>query len=63
MPREREAYRDNLERILASFPGRETLTVQEVARYLRKDPRTVKRIFPFKPGLGISVATMARYMS
>lgn len=63
MPREKEAYRDNLERILAAYPGREVLTLQEVSRYLKKDPRSVKRIFPFKPGLGISVATMARYMS
>ena len=61
--REKEGYRDNLERVLAAFPGREVLRPAEVARWLHMDPRTVKKAFPFKPGIGISVATLARCLS
>lgn len=63
MPREKEAYYENLERITNAFPEKELLTVAEVSRFLRKDPRTIKRILPFKKGLGISVATLARCLS
>ncbi len=63
MPREKEAYRDNLERIIEAFPGKEILSVTEVSRWMKKDPRTVKRVFPFKDGLGISIATLARCLS
>lgn len=63
MPREKEAYRDNLERILDAFPGREVITITELARWLHLDPRTVKRKFPIKEGLGISVASLARFLS
>lgn len=63
MARERESYRDNLERIIERFPGKEVLSVSEVSKYLKKDPRTVKRILPFKKGLGISIVTLARCLS
>lgn len=63
MPREKEAYRDNLERIIEAFPGKEVLLVSEVARWLGKDPRTVKKLFPFKDGFGITIATLARCLS
>ena len=63
MPREKEAYRDNLERIIQAFPGQEVLTVHQVSKYLRRDPRTLKKVLPFKDGLGISIATLARILS
>lgn len=63
MPREKEAYRDNLSRILEAFPGREIITITELARWLHLDPRTVKRKFPIKEELGISVASLARFLS
>jgi hypothetical protein len=63
MPREKDSYRDNLERLLAAYPGKEVLTVAEVARYLKRDPRTVQKVLPFKPHIGISIATLARYLS
>ena len=63
MAREKDTYRDNLERLMAAFPGKECLTPAEVSRFLRRDPRTVKKVFPFKDHLGITIATLARYLS
>lgn len=63
MPREKEAYRDNLERVISAFPGREIITLTDLSKWLKMDPRTVKRKFPLKPGIGISVATLARFLS
>lgn len=63
MPREKEAYRDNLARIIEAFPGKEVLTVADLSRWMKKDPRTIKRLFPMKKGLGISIATLARMLS
>lgn len=62
MPMEREAYRDNLERIKDCFPTKELLNVSEVARFLGVDRGTVTRRFSFKTGY-ISVATLARELS
>lgn len=62
MSREKESYKDNLERIKQAFPDREVLTIAEVARWMKRDPRTVKRELPFT-ALGISVATLARQLS
>ncbi len=42
MPREKETYRDNLESLRASFPGKEQISVPEAARYLGV---TKERIF------------------
>lgn len=65
MPLEKPSYRDNLERVLEAFPSPhgEMLTVQEVARFLGKDPRTIKRIFPNIKPFGISKASLARFMA
>ena len=66
MAREKEAYRDNLERILEAFPGREILYQKEIAQWLHMDSRTVKANFPMKGGgargasCWISVASLAR---
>ena len=61
--REKEAFRDNLERIIEAFPGQEFIRTKQLARWLHMDPRTVEKRFPVKPGLGISIATLARWMS
>lgn len=63
MPREKPAYRDNLERIIERFPGKEVLTIKEVSEFTGKNPRTVSKYFPIKKGLGISIATLARELS
>ena len=59
---EHPAYRDNLEQILEFNGGRQMLTVSEVGRSTGlKDPRTIRRHFPFVKNL-ISAATLARCM-
>lgn len=63
MPREKEAYRDNLERIIEAFPGQEVIKTAQLAKWLKMDIRTVNKNFPIKKGIGISVATLARFLS
>lgn len=68
MAKEKEAYRDNLERLDAAFPDAEVLSMHQVCKYLRIDARTAAiSSIPFKT-LGsrksiISKATLARYLS
>ena len=63
MPREKEAYRDNLERIKNMYPDKELLRVSEVMRFLgMKNYNSVLKRFPFKDNY-ISVATLARELS
>ncbi len=64
MPREKEAYLDNLAAIREAYPERNNLTAKEVSRYLHKTPNTVRRQIPgFKIGVGYSVYTFARDLS
>lgn len=63
MPREKESYRDNLERIKEKYPHKEMLTTQEVANFMGLDRRTVKKMFSFNPFNYIAVAVLAREMS
>lgn len=59
MSREKAAYRQNLEDILAFTGGRRMLSMQDVRQYTGfKDNRSVKRRFPFVNGY-ISAATLA----
>lgn len=44
MPREKADYRANIENIRDMFPGVGALTVDEVAKWLSVDKRTVKSI-------------------
>lgn len=63
MPRERPAYRDNLQDILEFFGGKRVLSIQDVRQYTGMvDLRTIKRHFPVRDGI-ISAATLARYLS
>lgn len=61
MPKEDEAYRDNYEALLKYSEGKMLLTATEVARYLGKDPRTVKKMYNI-PKPGITIPTLARRM-
>lgn len=63
MPREKESYRDNLERIIEVFPGKEILSVAEVVTFTGLNRGTVKKMFPFNEHNYISVATLASCMS
>ena len=69
MPREKESYRDNLERLMDRFPGKEILSLTEVSQYtgmgyrqlMSSDiplKRTSKRGNYF-----ISAASLARWLS
>lgn len=63
MPKESLAYRDNLEDLLDFFHGRRMLTLQDVCKYLQKDPRWVKTRFGLDAKMGISVPTLARRLA
>lgn len=41
MAREKEAYRDVLERIISAFPGRDVLTMKELESYLHSNRSTI----------------------
>ena len=62
VPREKSAYRDNLERITKRFPGKEMLTVKDVSVFCGLNVRTAKKLFEFNNNY-ISVAKLAREMS
>ena len=56
-----------LDELKAAFNGRPLITVQEAARYLHKDPRTLKadRTFPYRKRGGrymVSLVALARWM-
>lgn len=48
MPREKEGYRDNLERLNEFFPQTELLSIQDLIKFTGRDRSTVKKYFPFK---------------
>jgi len=63
MPRECEAYRDNLDRLEKRFPCKELLTIHDVLGFTGiKNFYTVKKLFPFQSNY-ISKATLARCLS
>lgn len=63
IPKEKEAYRDNLERIIARYPNREILTYKQTADYLGVCERTVKKYFKDKKFGGIPIVLLARMLS
>ena len=65
MPREKEAFRDNLERIDAMFPGKELLTRADVVRGFGLTRKAVERMLAGKmfDGQYISKAALARLIS
>lgn len=62
MAREKEAYRDNLERINEAYPDRELLSVTDVSKFVGRCRDWCKRNYPFKSNF-ISKATLARELS
>lgn len=65
MPREREAYRDNLKIISEKYPDKTMLRPMEVVNVTGMCLNTVKKHFDFKSGVKgyISIADLARQMS
>ena len=62
MPREKECYRLNLERLDEIFPGREILKLCEVADFLGVDKRTAKAKYGISSE-GISKVKLANILS
>lgn len=63
MPREKEAYRDNLERICEKFPHKEVLNIKEVVEFTGMSRDFVRKAYPFSKDRVISKATLARALS
>ncbi len=64
MAREKECYRDMIERLDKRFPDREFLSVPEVATFVGKSNRTIERHYgkyKVKP-FGISKVQLARLL-
>lgn len=47
MPREKPAYRDQLESIITAYPGKECLKVRDVAHFTGFTEKTAAKKFPF----------------
>mgnify|MGYP004582237571 CR=1 FL=1 len=62
MPREKAAYRDNLELLLEYFGEKRMYRPFEVAQYLGVNVRTVKKRFEFEKGY-ITIVNLARALS
>jgi len=60
MSREKEGFRDNLERLDAFFPGKEMLTVKDVARFEGCCRQTASRRYRYNAHKLISKADYAR---
>lgn len=59
MPREHEAYRDNLEALREYFLPKRLVNISDVARYLGCDRQTVTKRFNIGKN-GVTLETLAR---
>ena len=48
MPREKESYRDNLERLMDRFPGKEILSLTEVSQYTGMGYASFEESYPYR---------------
>jgi len=62
MPREKELYRDYIERLDEKFPNKEILTQKDCVEFLGIDKKTVKKHYDIGRG-GISKLKLARLLS
>lgn len=62
MAREKECFRDYLERLDEKFPDKEIIDQKECAEFLGLNPRTVKKRYGITY-LGISKIKLARLLS
>lgn len=64
MAREKDGYRDNLERLNERFPDRELLTIADVMDFCGISRNTARKWFKFNPTTKrISKADLARAVS
>lgn len=62
MPREKECFRDYLERLDEKFPDKEVLTQKDCAEFLGKNKKTIKARYGIG-ACGISKVKLARLLS
>ena len=62
MSREKEGFRDNLERLDQKFPNTELLNIGDLVSFTGRDRRVVKEIFNFNKNY-ISKVEVARQLS
>ena len=62
MPREKELYREYVERLDEKFPDKEILTQHDCSNFLGKDKRTIKNRYGIGKD-GISKLKLARLLS
>ena len=60
MPREKSGYRQNLEFLNERFPNKDALTITEVAMFLGRTTRTVRKYISFNRMGLITKADLAR---
>lgn len=63
MPREREGYRENMERLDAAFPGRELIKKVELAGWLGVSTRQLARMLELPPGQLVTKVCIARELA
>ena len=63
MAREKELFRDNLERLDMAFPGKEVLSKKEAAGYLGIQVETFNKYFYREGDYGISKVRLASLLS
>ena len=62
MAREKELFRDNIERLDEAFPSQELLKIVDVCKFCKMRPDTAKKVFSFK-GHYISKTKLASELS
>ena len=65
MAREKELFREQLQRLDEKYPNKEMLSQKEAAEFLGCDPKTIRNRYSdlYTPGLGISKLKVARLIS
>ena len=63
MSREKEGFRDNLERIDAAFPDKELLTATDIARFEKASRASVMKRYKFNAARRMTKADWARQVS
>lgn len=62
MPKDREGFKDNMERLNEVFPTHDLLSIKDVTQFTGRSRDVVKRLFTFKSGY-ISKVELARALS
>nr|DAH29617.1 MAG TPA: excisionase [Caudoviricetes sp.] len=63
MPREKEGFRDNLERLDKAFPGKELLNQKDVVVYTGLSPHTVQKYLTPVCGTMYAKVAIAKWLA